>query len=103
MGGLLMAAIDYLTDQGLTVQVVGDRLMVAPSGKLTPDLRQWIKEHRIELMDEARLYRCWRIYRGGKPIGTMVGAPITYATALGHARFRWGDAEVYPVRESHSE
>lgn len=97
-----MAAIDYLADQGFTIQAIGDRLMVAPSGKLTPDLREWIKRHRAELMEQSRRCRCWRIYRAGKPIGTMVGASCNQADALEHARFHWRDAEVQPVTMSRS-
>lgn len=36
----------------------------------------------------------WPITRGGKPIGYMVGQPITYAEALAEARWRWPDATV---------
>lgn len=40
--------------------------------------------------------RCaaWPITRGGKPIGYMVGQPITYAEALAEVRWRWPDAEI---------
>lgn len=36
----------------------------------------------------------WPITRGGKPIGYMVGQPITYAEALAEVRWRWPDAEI---------
>jgi len=36
----------------------------------------------------------WTIIRGGKTIGTICGAPMTYDEALDEARWRWPDAEI---------
>lgn len=36
----------------------------------------------------------WTITRGGKPICTICGAPMTRAEALDEARWRWPDADV---------
>ncbi|WP_349618075.1 hypothetical protein [Azotobacter salinestris] len=36
----------------------------------------------------------WTITRGGKPVCTMVGEPITHAEALAEARWRWPDADI---------
>lgn len=41
-----MGAIDYLREHGFDAKVKGDRLVVSPSSKLTPDVRQYIKLHR---------------------------------------------------------
>lgn len=48
-----MGAIDYLKQQGLTVQVEdNDRLRVWPAAKLTDDARHYIKENKPRLISE---------------------------------------------------
>lgn len=36
----------------------------------------------------------WTITRGGRPICTVCGAPMTRDEALSEARWRWADAEI---------
>jgi len=36
----------------------------------------------------------WTITRGGKPICTICGSPMTYDEALAEARWRWPDADI---------
>lgn len=94
------AAIDFLHQHGLTAKANGQRLVVSPASKLTPDVRKYIKAHRLELLaelaanDGQERRSHWQITRGGKPLCVMVGAPMTYAEALEAARWRWADAEL---------
>lgn len=97
-----MGAIDYLREHGFDAKVRGNRLIVSPSSKLTPDVRQYIKLHRLELMAEAAANdgvsrsSHWSVTVPGYPPFTMTGSPITYSTAMADARIRWPDAEVHP-------
>lgn len=91
-----MEALNYLMDQGFIVRTVGDRLSVAPAARLTDELRQWIRQHKPELLEQARCYRCWRISRDGMPLATMIGAACNRVDALDYARFHWPDAEIVP-------
>lgn len=127
-----MAALDYLRRAGLAVELEGDRLRVTPADRITADLRQFVRDHRAELLAELSAANdaqpapeplqapagpapiptpapaaesapeaaseprraAWPITRGGKPIGYMVGQPITYAEALAEVRWRWHDADI---------
>ncbi|MDG9926541.1 MULTISPECIES: hypothetical protein [unclassified Pseudomonas] len=94
------AAIDFLRERGLTAKVNGQRLVVSPASKLTPDVRKYIKAHRLELLaelaanDGQERRSHWRVSRNNKPLCTMIGEPMTYAEALEAARWRWPDADV---------
>ncbi|WP_054910477.1 hypothetical protein [Pseudomonas sp. NBRC 111135] len=94
------AAIDFLHDHGLSAKVNGKRLVVSPASRLTPDVRQYIKAHRLELLaelaanDGQERRSHWRITLGGKPLCIMIGEPMTEAEALEVANWRWPGAEV---------
>lgn len=94
------AAIDYLHRHGLTATVKGERLHVSPASKLTPDIRKFIKAHRLELIAEATandgLARsgCWQVLVPGYNPITMICKPLTHTEALAAARITWPDAEV---------
>lgn len=94
-----MGAIDYLREHGFDAKVKGNRLVVSPSSKLTQDVRQFIKLHRLELIaevsanDGATRRSNWQIKFQGKLI-TMIGDPMTYEEALAAARWRWADANI---------
>lgn len=45
-----MGAIDYLNAHGFSARLTGDRLVVSPASRLTQDVRQYIKTHRLELI-----------------------------------------------------
>lgn len=96
------AAIDFLRLHGLTAKTNGQRIVVSPASKLTPDVRQYIKSHRLELLAElaandGQERRChWQVTLNGKPLCTMVGEPITRAEALAEVQWRWPGAEVQP-------
>ncbi|CEG51842.1 conserved hypothetical protein [Stutzerimonas xanthomarina] len=95
-----MAAIDYLRQRGFDAKVRGNRLIVSPSSKLTPNIRQYIKLHRLELLaevaandGETRRGHWTVIVEGYRPF-TMIGEPVTYAEAIANARRIWPDAEI---------
>ncbi|WP_085717650.1 hypothetical protein [Pseudomonas sp. B28(2017)] len=95
-----MKVIDYLLDRGFSAKVVGNRLSVSPSSRLTQELRRYIKLHRLELMaevaandGEARRSH-WAVFVAGYNPYTMIGEPMTHTEALVEARSRWPDAKV---------
>lgn len=47
-----MAALDYLRRAGLSVERVADRLRVSPAKHITDNVRDFIREHRAELLAE---------------------------------------------------
>ncbi|UUC83462.1 hypothetical protein NPN27_21440 [Stutzerimonas stutzeri] len=95
-----MAAIDFLKNQGFSVKAQGGRLIVSPSSKLTPDVRQYIKRNRLVLIAEAaandgELRRtAWDVLTPCGRKSRMVGQPMTYTEALATARGRWPGAEI---------
>lgn len=112
-----MAALDYLHRAGLTVEAVAGKLRASPVERITPELRRFIVEHKVELLIElsaandpqsaaeappapaaeaASEPRCnaWTVTRNGSPICRMVGQPMTRTEALATARWRWPDADI---------
>lgn len=49
-----MAALDYLRVAGLAVELEGERLRVTPADRITADLRQFVRDHRAELVADLR-------------------------------------------------
>lgn len=47
-----MAALDYLHCAGLAVELEGERLRVTPAERITADHRQYLRDHRAELLAE---------------------------------------------------
>lgn len=93
-----MAALDYLRRAGLAVEANGDRLRLRPADRITDAERQFVCDHRTELLAELSAAneprsRVWRITRDGK-LCVMIGDPMTYTEALEAARWRWPDAQV---------
>ena len=95
-----MRALDYLHDHGFSAKVVGNRLFVSPSSKLTQEQRRYIKLHRLELMAEiaandSEVRRShWTVVVTGHCPFTMIGEPLTYAEALAEVLGRWPNAKV---------
>ncbi|WKN20629.1 hypothetical protein [Azotobacter vinelandii] len=123
-----MAALDYLSRAGLAVEVIGDKLRLRPVERITDAVRQYLREHRAELLAELTAANdhqpapepppatttapaaptpapaaerpaedrrnAWTITRGGKPICTICGAPMTRDEVLAEARWRWPDADI---------
>lgn len=48
-----MAGLDYLHQAGPAVEVVGDKLRLIPADRITDAIRQYVINHRTELMTEA--------------------------------------------------
>jgi len=95
-----MGVIDYLHDRGFSAEVVGNRLWVSPSSRLTQEERRYIKLHRLELMvevvanDGEGRRSHWTVFVAGYSPFTMIGEPMTHAEALVEARMLWPDAKV---------
>ncbi|WP_394543466.1 hypothetical protein [Azorhizophilus paspali] len=117
-----MAALDYLRRAGLAIELEGERLRVTPADRLTDAYRQYLRDHKAELLAELIAVNdsqpvpeppqatpaaesateavvepkrnAWTITRGGKPICTICGTPMTYDEALAEARWRWPDADI---------
>lgn len=47
-----MAALDYLRGAGLAVELEGERLRVTPVERITDAHRQYLREHRAEVLAE---------------------------------------------------
>lgn len=60
-----MAALDYLSRAGLTVEAVADKLRVSPVERMTSELQQYIVAHKAELLIELA--------------GTLAGPVLTAA------------------------
>jgi hypothetical protein len=95
-----MRVIDYLHDRGFSAKVVGNRLSVSPSSRLTQEERRYIKLHRLELMvevaasdGEARRSHWIVLVTGYRPF-IMISEPTTHTEALVEARMRWPNAKV---------
>ncbi|NHN76834.1 hypothetical protein HA520_05970 [Azotobacter chroococcum] len=119
-----MAALDYLCRAGLVAEINGDGLRLRPVERITDAVRQFVRDHRAQLLAEliaandaqplqataaapapapapaaerpAEARRnAWTITRGGnKPVCTICGAPMTRDEALAEARWRWPDADI---------
>ncbi|MBZ9781606.1 hypothetical protein K9857_08580 [Pseudomonas sp. REP124] len=96
----MSAAIDYLTERGLSVRKKGSRVVISPKSLISDDIRKYVMSHRLELLAElsandgvARSLH-WRVTRDGKPLCTMIGDPMTRAEALEIVRWRWPDADL---------
>ncbi|MNF99780.1 hypothetical protein D3C76_783740 [compost metagenome] len=102
-----MSAREYLRRAGLVVELEGEPLCVTPAKRITDYHRQYLRDHRAELLIELSggngppaptvtepRRSAWQVIRGDKPLCTIVGEPMTYTEALETARWRWPDAEV---------
>tara|TARA_R110000868_G_scaffold86703_1_gene243071 strand:- start:13878 stop:14570 length:693 start_codon:yes stop_codon:yes gene_type:complete len=45
-----MAALDYLHRAGLTVEAVAGKLRVSPVERITPELHQYLRDHKTEIL-----------------------------------------------------
>lgn len=101
-----MAALDYLRRAGLAVELEGNRLRVTPADLITADLRQFVRDHRAELLAELSAANdaqpaseprrnAWTVTRKGRPVGYIVGQPMTRSEALADVSARgWPDADI---------
>lgn len=96
-----MGAIDYLKDHGFVAKVKGNRLIVSPASQLTPDVRKYIKAHRLELIAEvaandghARQCSWTVLVPESQPFVMISPEPITHTEALTNVRGRWPNASI---------
>ena len=47
-----MAVLDYLRGAGLAVEANGERLRLSPPDRVTPDVLQFVRDHRAELVTD---------------------------------------------------
>lgn len=50
-----MAALDYLHQAGLVVELEGKRLRVSPASRITDEHRQYLSNHRVALLAELEV------------------------------------------------
>lgn len=50
-----MAALDYLRQAGLVVELEGKRLRVSPASRITDEHRQYLSDHRAEVLAELEV------------------------------------------------
>lgn len=51
------AAIDYLRQNGLSARANGKRIIVSPASKMSTEVRQYVKSHRLELLAELTAHK----------------------------------------------
>ncbi|TWH71290.1 hypothetical protein LX59_01573 [Azomonas agilis] len=49
-----MTALTQLIGKGFEVGADGDKILISPAKNLTDDIRQWIRDHRSELLAELQ-------------------------------------------------
>lgn len=91
-----MAALDYLHQAGLTVELTGEKLRLSPAERITDVVRLYVREHREELIVE--LHACNDAAHGWLHLlvlsdGNVVQTSSTLGTATveRHARQRYQD------------
>ena len=95
-----MAALDFLTDRGLTAKRTGMRIRISPRVKVTDEVARYVKQNRLTLLAELDSgdgieRRCaWTVLVPGYQPFTMIGEPITRDEALVDVRGRWPDADL---------
>ncbi|MBB2496835.1 hypothetical protein [Aquipseudomonas ullengensis] len=92
-----MTALDYLTAQGFSACLAGERLMVSPASQLTEDVREYIKTHRLELIldlaanDPPPLAWVWL-----ENVASLLGCSADYLLTQGSID-RYDMSELYEV------
>lgn len=95
-----MAALDFLTERGLTARRNGMRVRVSPKAKITDEISRYVRRHRLALLAELTAgdgieRRCsWSVLLPGHRPFTMICEPITYDEALADVRSRWPAAQL---------
>jgi len=89
-----MDARTNLNDCGLYLERRGGRLFVFPPERITDDLRQFIRDHKTELL-EAAPCASWTVkLQDGRTIAMLNPTGLTYAEALLQTRWRWPNCKV---------
>ena len=102
-----MTALEHLRQTGLVVELEGERLRVTPAKRITDNQRQFLRDHRAELVAELSAEtdhpapttteprrNVWRVTLRGKFLCMQIGEPMTYIEALETARWHWPNADV---------
>lgn len=93
-----MGALQYLAECGLDAKALPlDKLDVFPAERLNDQLREWIREHKPEILAELSEHkrRWYRVTIEGKVICKMIGSqPMTYQEAVRAVKWRWPEAEI---------
>lgn len=93
-------SVNFLHQHGLTAKANGERIVVSPASRLTEDVRQYVRAHRLGLLaelaanDRQERRTAWHITREDKSLCMLIGEPMTYAEALDVARWHWRDVEI---------
>lgn len=93
-------SVNFLHQYGLTARANGEHIVVSPASRLTDDVRQYVRAHRLELLaelaanDRQERRSAWHITREGKLLCMLIGESMTYTEALDIARWHWRDVEV---------
>jgi len=94
-----MDALTYLAGYGLQVERHADRLRVYPVERITDDLRQFIREHKNNLLLVGACSKSWRVTLPNGTTLTMINPNgMTYAEALHHTQWRWPGCIVEPTQ-----
>jgi len=92
---------DLLKSQGLTIRIAGDKLRVSPKEKVTPEIADFIREHKQDIMAELKSPV---VYRNPYPQGTpearqeslMQVMDAIYQTACKEAKGAYENGELIP-------
>jgi hypothetical protein len=49
-----MSALTKIKNAGFSIKLVGDKLSIIPASKLTPEQREFIKSHKLEIIGELK-------------------------------------------------
>lgn len=95
-----MDAMTYLAGHGLHVERHADRIRVYPAGRITDDLRQFIRDHKADLLSAkvAKCSKCWRVtFSNGHTLTMINPRGLTYAEALRQTEWRWSGCKLEPM------
>lgn len=95
-----MAALDFLTDRGITARRNGMRVRIGPRDRITDEITRYVRRHRLTLLaeltagDGLERRAGWTVLVPGYLPFTMISEPVTREEALANIRGRWPDADL---------
>lgn len=103
-----MGALKFLQSRGLNaVSLPSGKVRVRPAGLLNDYLRQWIRDHKSELLDELKqqesMHRAWRLRIDDFSLTMISLEPCTQEDALRFAQNKFGDKRVKEVQPYRAE
>ncbi|MDK9556663.1 hypothetical protein QQF73_03425 [Marinobacter sp. M216] len=90
-----MGALNYLTKQGLTAELImGSKIAVGPAEVITPDLADWIVQHKPDLLEELQREQepqltPWTVMMDGKEFATLLSPCTAEEDVLRGLKERW--------------